>query len=85
MALNKAVEFNGIVLDYHKIIQIEENYKTNVSVVTMASYVSKAARANNIHGHFQVYIFNFLTLDLARSDAYSLIKLQNGWSDAIND
>lgn len=72
MALNKAIEFKGTTLNYHKLISKSENAIQTTS--KMASYISREARTADINNYVSVSERQFDGVDLTRDELYPLWK-----------
>ena len=84
MALQKDILFQGINLTYHKIINLQEDYRQGKSVAVVASYLNKAARDADMNDIFKNEQFEFIASDLIRAEVYNLLSQQAVFTGALD-
>jgi len=83
MALQKSEDFKGIKANYWKVVNSEENYITNSTVVRVGLFVSDATREDNITSYLKTSVVSLGSTDLNRKDIYTELKASGCyWNDA---
>lgn len=74
MALTLTCTIKGVTANYHKIILTEENFKTDTTKVTVATYKDSAARTASVNNDLQLRTFILDSSDLTRAGMYTALK-----------
>jgi hypothetical protein len=82
MALEKELEFRGIMLKYHKIVNFQINFITNQAEVLIVSYANEDVRRKDVQSAIVNELVTIKCDELDRKMAYEAIKHTDKWREA---
>jgi len=74
MALFKEHNFKGFVAGYWKIININQNFRTGRTSVSVGLYKDEDARNNDVNDFIITEAFDIKKIDLTREEIYNQLK-----------
>lgn len=84
MALKIDYPLNGVVLEYHRIIDLIQDYRNGIYQVIVGSYVSKPQRELDTNSILATRQFNVLGADMTRADIYAYLKISADFAGALD-
>lgn len=87
MALQKEVSHDsGVTIEYWRIIELRQNYETNVSHIIVGGYLSENSRLDGNSKFATMEVDSYLLpLDDTLSEAYNFLKTLPFFKDALDN